>query len=83
MQKKIFSKLLFLHHLYASPSPITIYVTSLYIPQIHSYYIFSYHSIGTAAYSHLFLQNYRRVAEVWMDEYKKYLYMRQPGWLQV
>ncbi|XP_063599413.1 N-acetylgalactosaminyltransferase 6-like [Penaeus indicus] len=27
-------------------------------------------------------RNYRRVAEVWMDEYKKYLYMRQPGWLQ-
>ncbi|XP_050689081.1 N-acetylgalactosaminyltransferase 6-like isoform X2 [Eriocheir sinensis] len=28
-------------------------------------------------------RNYRRVAEVWMDEYKQYLYMRQPGWLQV
>ncbi|XP_071535221.1 N-acetylgalactosaminyltransferase 6-like isoform X2 [Panulirus ornatus] len=28
-------------------------------------------------------RNYRRVAEVWMDEYKKYLYMRQPGWLHV
>lgn len=27
-------------------------------------------------------RNYRRVAEVWMDEYKKYLYMRQPGWLE-
>lgn len=27
-------------------------------------------------------RNYRRVAEVWMDEYANYLYMRQPGWLQ-
>ncbi|CAL4093544.1 unnamed protein product, partial [Meganyctiphanes norvegica] len=30
----------------------------------------------------LLFQNYRRVAEVWMDEYANYLYMRQPGWLQ-
>ncbi|XP_018018147.1 N-acetylgalactosaminyltransferase 6 [Hyalella azteca] len=28
-------------------------------------------------------RNYRRVAEVWMDDYKKYLYARQPGWLQI
>lgn len=30
-----------------------------------------------------FLQNYRRVAEVWMDEYKNYLYQRRPHYLNV
>ena len=24
-------------------------------------------------------QNYRRVAEVWMDEYKEYVYKKRPG----
>ncbi|MCL4121458.1 UNVERIFIED_CONTAM: hypothetical protein GTU68_039070, partial [Idotea baltica] len=28
-------------------------------------------------------RNYRRVAEVWMDDYKKYLYMRRPEWLDI
>lgn len=29
-------------------------------------------------HSSFFFQNYKRVAEVWMDEYKEYLYNRRP-----
>jgi hypothetical protein len=28
-------------------------------------------------------KNYRRVAEVWMDEYKDYVYMRRPGYKSI
>lgn len=28
-------------------------------------------------------QNYRRVAEVWMDEYAKFLYQRRPHYLNI
>lgn len=28
-------------------------------------------------------QNYRRVAEVWMDEYKEYLYKRRPHYRSI
>ena len=31
----------------------------------------------------MFLQNYRRVADVWMDDYAKYMYMRQPHYKNV
>ena len=27
----------------------------------------------------IYMQNYRRVAEVWMDEYKEYVYKKRPG----
>lgn len=29
------------------------------------------------------LQNYRRVAEVWMDEYAEYLYLRRPHYRNI
>lgn len=29
-------------------------------------------------FNHLLFQNYRRVAEVWMDDYAEYLYKRKP-----
>lgn len=31
----------------------------------------------------LLLQNYRRVAEVWMDEYAEYIYMRRPHYRNI
>lgn len=31
----------------------------------------------------MFLQNYRRVAEVWMDEYAEYLYKRRPHYRKI
>lgn len=29
------------------------------------------------------IQNYRRVAEVWMDEYAEYIYMRRPHYRNI
>lgn len=34
-------------------------------------------------YSAFNLQNYRRVAEVWMDEYAEYLYKRRPSYRNI
>ena len=32
---------------------------------------------------HFHVQNYKRVAEVWMDEYAKYIYDRRPYYKQI